>query len=406
MASEYCPNAGEQCTPLADFIDTAWLFDNVSASKFSGFAIDMLMDVAALGRASDEILNAAVEPERWASVIKNLGEAGGAFAVNIMEPLDRGALGGVLITDNLDNVWDAYMREEWYLRDFRAQFIPLFLRAGVVVDRNYATDEQMRTLDYYKFLEQFRMKHTAVISFSVGDNPLFLVLQRYAEQGPFLQEEQALLHGVRQKLLTAGSIMTHMSTAKVNGMLSAFELANVATLFFNRRGAVTFVNAKAQAMIGNGIEISRGELRARWPQETALFHKQLQNVLQSKEGGPAGGSSVVLLSRLGKRPLVVRLQRLHGHIAEAFSAASVLALIEDVDENTPNSPAGLRELFQFTPAEIEIALLLAQGLSAREIAEQRAITYETARTHIRSIYRKTDTGRHAELTALLSRLRA
>lgn len=366
----------------------------------------MLMDVAALGRASDEILDAAVDPARWASVIKNVGEASGAFAVNIMEPLARGALGGVLITDNLDNVWDAYMREEWYLRDFRAPFIPLFLRSGVTVDRDYATDEQMRTLDYYKFLEQFRMKHTAIISFSVGDNPLFLVLQRYVEHGPFLQEEQVLLHSVRQKLLTAGSIMTHVSTAKINGMLSAFEMANVASVFFNRRGAVTFVNAKAQALIGNGIEISRGELRARLPQETALFHRQLQNVLQSTDGGPAGGSRVVLLSRLGKRPLVVRLQRLRGHIADAFSAASVLALIEDVDENSRNNLDGLGELFQFTPAEIDIALLLAQGLSAREIAKQRAITYETARTHIRSIYRKTDTSRHAELTALLSRLRA
>jgi DNA-binding CsgD family transcriptional regulator len=366
----------------------------------------MLMDVAALGRASDEILDAAIEPERWASVIKGVGQAGGAFAVNIMEPLARGALGGVLMTDNLGNVWDAYMREEWHLRDFRAPFVPLFLQSGVTVDRDYATEEQMRALDYYKFLEQFRMKHTAVISFSVADNPLFLVLQRYAEHGPFLREEQVLLHGVRQKLLTAGSIMTHASTAKVNGMVSAFEMASVASIFFNHRGEVTFVNAKAQALMGNGIEVSRGELRARWPHETALFHKQLQNVLQSTESGPAGGSRVILLSRLGKRPLVCRLQRLRGHIADAFSAASVLALIEDMDEKTPHSPAGLREMFQFTPAEIEVALLLSQGLSARGIAEQRAVTYETARTHIRSIYRKTDTCKQTELMALLSRMRA
>ncbi|URK87376.1 hypothetical protein LP421_28340 [Rhizobium sp. RCAM05350] len=333
----------------------------------------MLIDVAALGRASDEILDAAVEPGRWASVIQNVGEASGAFAVNVMEPLARGAIGGVLLTGNLDKVWDAYLREEWYVRDFRAQFMPLFLRAGVVVDRDYATDEQIRTLDYYKFMAQFRMKHTAIISFAVGDNPLFFVLQRYAEDGPFLREELTLLHGVRQKLITAGSIITHISTAQTNGMLAAFEMANIASIFFNRRGAVTFVNAKAQALLGNGIEISKGELRARWPHETALFHKQLQNVLQSGEDGPAGGSRVVLLSRIGKRPLVVRLQRLQrlqrlkGHIADALSTASVLALIDDVEEDVSNSPGVLRELFRFTPAEIEIALLLAQGLT-REIA--------------------------------------
>ena len=44
------------------------------------------------------------------------------------------------------------------------------------------------------------------------------------------------------------------------------------------------------------------------------------------------------------------------------------------------------------------------GMTIREYCESVYVTHNTARTHLKSIYRKTCTNRQAELSALLSRL--
>ena len=62
-------------------------------------------------------------------------------------------------------------------------------------------------------------------------------------------------------------------------------------------------------------------------------------------------------------------------------------------------------LFDLTPAETRISLLVASGMSAVDIASQHGIGYETVRSHIRSIFHKTGTRRQSELSALFGKIR-
>jgi DNA-binding CsgD family transcriptional regulator len=71
----------------------------------------------------------------------------------------------------------------------------------------------------------------------------------------------------------------------------------------------------------------------------------------------------------------------------------------------------LRSHFGLTPAEARLALLLVTGETLRSAAVKLSITYETARSQLKSIFNKTRTHRQAELvivilTALPGRLRA
>ncbi|OWK23417.1 hypothetical protein AJ87_37565 [Rhizobium yanglingense] len=43
-------------------------------------------------------------------------------------------------------------------------------------------------------------------------------------------------------------------------------------------------------------------------------------------------------------------------------------------------------------------------MTLQTVAKDRSISYETARTHLRSIFGKTNAGRQAELATLLTRL--
>jgi DNA-binding CsgD family transcriptional regulator len=64
--------------------------------------------------------------------------------------------------------------------------------------------------------------------------------------------------------------------------------------------------------------------------------------------------------------------------------------------------AVLHSRFRLTPAEARIALGIARGEALRAIAETHGIAVATARTQLKSVFKKTGTHRQAELTALLA----
>ncbi|MGH6694008.1 helix-turn-helix transcriptional regulator [Sphingopyxis sp.] len=64
----------------------------------------------------------------------------------------------------------------------------------------------------------------------------------------------------------------------------------------------------------------------------------------------------------------------------------------------------LRAALGLTEAEAEIALRLANGEAREDIAAGRGTSAQTLGTQIKSILRKSDVGREAELTALVNRL--
>jgi len=61
----------------------------------------------------------------------------------------------------------------------------------------------------------------------------------------------------------------------------------------------------------------------------------------------------------------------------------------------------LRCHFGLTPAEARLALHLAAGETLRSADAKLRMTYETARTHLKSIFQKTGTCRQAELVVVI-----
>ena len=61
----------------------------------------------------------------------------------------------------------------------------------------------------------------------------------------------------------------------------------------------------------------------------------------------------------------------------------------------------LRGHFGLTPAEARLALHLVAGETLRSAAVKLSISYETARTSLKNIFRKTGTCRQAELVIVI-----
>lgn len=86
------------------------------------------------------------------------------------------------------------------------------------------------------------------------------------------------------------------------------------------------------------------------------------------------------------------------------SDRSAILVINDPSVNTIASSNLLKTLYGFTQKESELAQALGNGLTVKEYCATAFVTTNTARTHLKSIYRKTSTNRQTELVRLLTRL--
>ena len=110
--------------------------------------------------------------------------------------------------------------------------------------------------------------------------------------------------------------------------------------------------------------------------------------------------------RLPKTSLVVLVAPLPTrlHPATVLASALVLVLITDPVDGPVLAEPALQQLFALTAAEAGVALALAAGHSAEEIAGEREVSLPTVRKQIRQILEKTDARHLRDLLRLLTGL--
>ena len=109
------------------------------------------------------------------------------------------------------------------------------------------------------------------------------------------------------------------------------------------------------------------------------------------------GRSVLLLgSEEDRRMVTVRPARETGWAV--VTSEDVLAPVSHLETSA------LIDVFALSPAEAEIALMLAQGSTLAEVAERRLVQPETVKGQIKGLLRKVGVGNQKQLAGLLAQL--
>lgn len=363
------------------------------------------IDIQKLDLALDGAIEAAIDGSLWHGVVEDIARATGSYGANII-PVTERSPGLIIASDSLGGVFDDYFSDGWHENDLRLRALPLLLRDGTACDPQYTSRDEFEQHAYYRFLAKHGIGRSCMIGFSMPSDMLVLTLNRKLEQDFFDEEEVAVLGTMRDRLMMSSAIMRAASRQKTAGMAEAFEMAGLAAVFFDRFCKVTTVNGPAERLLGSDLQVSERELRSSRRNETRLIEERMRAVLSEDWLGRGAAHGPIFIERPGLRPLVLRLQRLGGNFPDVFAHSVGVCLVEDSEAVARSEPQLLRQMFGLTPTEAEILVLLGRGMRLRDIAEVKSIAYETARSHLRSIFTKTETGRQAELVALVANIRA
>ncbi|MEN3148864.1 helix-turn-helix transcriptional regulator [Neorhizobium sp. IRAMC:178] len=363
----------------------------------------MPIDLCGLDQALDQSLEAAVDPSLWPKILNRITAATGSFGANII-PANARSPDLIIATESVRPCLEDYFANGWHINEWRVRGIPLMMRDGTMRDQQYTTRDQFEHLDYYRFQAKHGIGRTCIVGFSSPEDLICLTLHRSLDSDVFSDEEAAVFQKARERLMASAMIMRGMSASRIGGMVDAFRATGVAAIFFDRFCRVTEATPDAERLFGEEVFIRDRTLCSRVPEVTTAIQKRMRSIIAEKWLNPNEPVGSITIPRDGTRPMVLRIQRLGGNLPDFFAHSVGVCLIEDVGGKQRQNQQQLRQLFELTATEAIIATMVSQGMTLQTVAKKRSISYETARSHLRSIFSKTNTGRQAELAALLTRL--
>ena len=170
----------------------------------------------------------------------------------------------------------------------------------------------------------------------------------------------------------------------------------------DRRGRILEMNDRARDLLrtGDGLFDERGFLFARTSEDNTALQELLKRALPPFGAQGVGGSTMV--RRSSALPLVLNVNPVGLQETDLrVWPVAALVLVEDPASRTRIDPAMAGEAFGFSKAESRVAVLMADGMSVREVAAATGRKESTIRWHVKRMFAKHGLSREAELVRLV-----
>jgi DNA-binding CsgD family transcriptional regulator len=230
---------------------------------------------------------------------------------------------------------------------------------------------------------------------------------RPAEAPDFSAADKALCQMLLPHFESAVHLYTRIDTTESERQLLAgtVDRMQLGTVILDESGAVLKTNSAAHHILreNDGLRLAQGLLEASYGAENKELYRLVKLQLQgitSSAGAVAQAMSVTRPSGRAKLGLAIRSVP-QGDWLETRHRPAVAVFIRDPESRSQASREMIQRLFGLTQAESSLALLLTDGLSLDEAADQLGVRKNTARAQLRAIFSKTGVTRQTALLRLL-----
>jgi DNA-binding CsgD family transcriptional regulator/PAS domain-containing protein len=184
---------------------------------------------------------------------------------------------------------------------------------------------------------------------------------------------------------------------------AAIDMVASGILLFDAEGKIFFANAPASKLLaqGDGLAVTHNRLRALCPDESATLEELIRTATATSIGNGIDCGGAVLISRKSRPPLRVMVAPLRNSKLGKLGATAAIAFVINPECKLRPRNEILSALFDLTPAECRIALLVGDGKSLPEISAEIGVSRNTLKSQIASVYSKTGTSRQSQLARML-----
>jgi DNA-binding CsgD family transcriptional regulator len=272
-----------------------------------------------------------------------------------------------------------------------------------------AYDEFLETRFYKEWVKPQRLVDfiASVLDKSVTNVALFGVF-RHERDGvaddAARRAMRLIVPHVRRAVLISRTI--ELKSAAADTFVTVLDGLNAGMFLVDTEGRIVHANMAGHTMLADGsfLRAVGGKLSS--IDQTA--DQGLKAVFTAAgEGDNAVGTtgiSIPLAARDGSRYVAHVLPLTSGErrrTGSAFKAAAAV-FVHKASIDTPAPPEIIAKTHNLTPTELRVLLAIVQVGGVPEVAESLGVAESTVKTHMKRLYRKTDTSRHADLVKLVA----
>lgn len=355
--------------------------------------------------AIDGLYEAGFERGLWQAGLAQLCDAIGADSAITVPRVAAEDTINLPFSPDLAEFAERFVIDGWYLDDYRAnRGWPRTDRGQtIVLEQDIATEEDhQREPMYHELMVPYDKKWWGGITFKSSSRQYVLSVFR-GEKAEMFSEEDRRLFGVVSghlaRVVTTAERVGWVQTTLGLGMLDALDEA---AILLDSQGLVIEMTRGAERLMGDSLTVLGRTVTSYNRAAARSVSAAIKKVVAQgpDESGP------LRIERPGRRPLLLDVLPVPNRFDGVFFFARFIVLLTDLDRQPLPSAALLKRAFGLTPAEAGIALELTSGLSLTEAAEKCGMGRETAKTHLNSIFFKTDTNRQSALVGLVRAITA
>jgi len=366
---------------------------------------DAIVDVAA------SMYEAALQPECWPEALSRLGQFLGSTWIVLgarhfaggqdLVTQDRGSDAGQL----------ALFTQKYNVPETNPA-IPFLVARGpgaIVLREQHISDSEWHRSGLYRDIYCPAGIYHGLGAFvlKTETHAMFLGVNRTKKQGTFGGRELGRLRQTMPHLQRA--MQTSLRLTGLQSQSRAHEaLWNslaCGIILLDGEGKVFWTNRTAATILAraDGLCVRSGQLSVTSSGENTELHQLIRAAVATSEcrgtlaGGPLSVSRPSMARALALLVAPIRIDH------TLMRQAAAVVFVTDPGRESEAPPELLKQLYGLSAREAALARLIIQGIDLHQAADRLGVTMNTARTHLRLIFEKTDTHRQAELIRLLLR---
>jgi|GEM_PF-3473697 len=369
------------------------------------------MSLDAFSSTVERLYAAAADPSRWTDALRAVEDfTGSAGAVVCFAPEDPDkdkpfVLAGRFTPEQCEE----------YARDFtaicprtdlakRRPDLPFHYDALLGNDAELDRDP---TYEWFEKRNGVRY-YLGVALADVGGYRVNTSVQRARAQGHVQKADLELYGRLRPHLdqaLRLSELIGTLGHDRGIGFAALEEMAH-GIVVLDADARLLFANAAAEATLrgDGGLRVTRGRLGAARTADARALRRLIGSAAAGE--GARGGWMRVTHASTERGHAVFAAPLAVEDALPGLARPRVLVAIFDLDAGSEVDAGALESLFGLSAKQAEIATLLARGQELGTVARRLDISPDTARTHLKGIFRKLEVNRQPDLAGLLAKLAA
>ena len=281
---------------------------------------------------------------------------------------------------------------------------PGFIAAGQLLDGIELIDTVSD--DFKPWLTSENIVDTAGLVIPSSENEhLILAIQRNRNTGIFKKHEIEQLNLLVPHIKQAVQLFIrfyHQQNDN-NSLQAAINTLSQPTIVINEFMEVRHINTAAENLISqcNDFYIDNGKFTISHNDLHHQFMYRAWDMVRATENLGRELTSTLVIPK-DKHPITVTFSPMFSQKANSKSKGVLLQIFDPATQALPDAKR-IRSVFGLSKAEALLCQYLVQGLTLKEISEERSVSINTVREQMRNVFNKTGYNRQSELVAAILR---